>query len=71
MPDPLSGKKIRIRQRGIDRLMVTHVVQLEMPMIDYDAEGVPEHVERLIKDVFERKFPGVVQDPFVEVDRDE
>lgn len=62
--------KIRIRQRGIDRFGTVHVVQFEMPMIDYDTEGGSERFEYLIKDVFSRKFPGAVQDPFLEVDRD-
>jgi hypothetical protein len=62
--------KIRIRQRGIDVFGTVHVVQLEMPMIDYDTDGVPENVEALIRKIFEEKFPGAVQDPFTEVDRD-
>ena len=67
----LFPRRVKIRQRGIDRLAVVHVVQFEMDEIDWDTEGAAEHVERLIKDVFARKFPGVVQDPFVEVDRDQ
>jgi len=62
--------KIRIRQRGIDRFGTVHVVQFEMPMIDYDTEGVRENVEVMIRKIFSEKFPGAVQDPFLEVDRD-
>lgn len=65
---PLAGK-VKILQRGIDRLGTVHVVQFEMPVIDYDTEGAPEHFERLIKYEFARHFPNAVLDPWVEVIR--
>lgn len=64
-------KKIRIRQRGIDLLGTVHVVQIEMLMIDYDTENRADWVHDLIRDQFAKQFPRAVQDPFLEIDRDE
>jgi hypothetical protein len=62
-------KKIKIQQRGLDRFCVVHVVQFEMPMIDYDTEDHAVHIENMIRSEFRHRFPDSILEPWVQVIR--